>query len=92
MITAAVFAHALAPPLDPSHLPPIAEQAERCLQSSSYPSHRALRCSFRNGVLTLRGRVSSYYLRQMACALVANLEGVDQVVDRMEVVEPAWSR
>ncbi|HET6881619.1 MAG TPA: BON domain-containing protein [Pirellulales bacterium] len=70
----------------------IVAQAERRLQASSYPSHRCLRCSFREGVLTIEGRVSSYYLRQLACALVVNLEGVERVVDRMEVMEPVWAR
>lgn len=72
--------------------PRIAAEAERCLHKSSYPSHRGLRCAFRDGVLTLEGRVPSYYSRQMACALVANLEGVESVVDRMEVVEPSHPR
>lgn len=79
----------------PLRLPParrVAAEAERRLHKSSYPSHRGLRCGFRDGVLTLEGRVSSYYSRQMACAMVANLEGVESVVDRMEVVEPARPR
>ena len=66
--------------------------AERRLQNSSYPSHRALRCTYRNGVLTLHGRVSSYYLRQTACALVADLEGIVELVDRIEVVERTFLR
>lgn len=64
----------------------VAEAAERRLQNSSYPSHRQLRCSYRQGALTLFGRVSSYYMRQTAQALVAHLEGVEELVDRIEVV------
>lgn len=66
--------------------------AERRLQASSYPSHRKLQCDYRAGVLTLHGCVSSYYLRQMACALVADLEGIEELVDRIEVVEAAFLR
>lgn len=79
----------------PLRLPPaprVAVEAERRLKQSSYPSHRGLRCGFRDGVLTLEGRVSSYYSRQMACAMVSDLEGVECVVDRMEVIEPALNR
>lgn len=63
----------------------VVDQANRRLQRSPYLSHRRLRCSFREGVLTLDGRVSSYYLRQMAWALVADLEGIAEFVDRIEV-------
>ncbi|HEX7449716.1 MAG TPA: BON domain-containing protein [Pirellulales bacterium] len=69
--------------------PATAAEAQRRLQNSPYPSHRRLHCSFRAGVLIVHGRVSSYYLRQMAFALVADLDGVDQFVDRVEVVAPA---
>lgn len=63
-------------------------EAQRRLQCSSYPAHRRLRCSFRAGVLIVQGRVPSYYVRQLALALVADLDGVDQFVDRLEVVPP----
>lgn len=53
-----------------------------------YPAHHRLRCSFRAGVLVVQGRVSSYYMRQMVWALVADLEGIDEFVDRVEVVQP----
>jgi osmotically-inducible protein OsmY len=67
-------------------------EAQERLRHSSYPSHRGLRCRFREGVLTLEGRVSSYYVRQTACALVADIEGVECVVDRMEVSELEYIR
>ena len=64
-----------------------AAEAQCRLQNSPYPSHRRLRCSFRAGVLIVQGRVSSYYLRQMAMALLADLDGVDQFVDRVVVID-----
>jgi hypothetical protein len=67
----------------------VAEQIYRRLQTSPYPLHRNLRSTFRNGVLTLHGRVSSYYLRQMAWALVADIEGLEEFVDRIEVADEA---
>ncbi len=75
----------------PSHTaarsPGVAQAARDCLAGSSYPALRELRCSFHEGVLTLRGRVPSYHLRQVAWKLVGELPGVDEFVDRLEVVD-----
>lgn len=79
-------AHSQPPaPAEPQWLS-IGVEAQRRLRNSPYPSHRRLRCGFRAGVLVVQGQVSSYYLRQMAWALVADLEGVDQFIDRVEVM------
>ena len=78
--------------VSPSRPSSVVAAVERRLQTSSYPSHRKLHCGYRAGVLTLHGRVSSYYLRQMAFALVADLAGFDELVDRIEVVEAAFVR
>ena len=67
--------------------PSVVSQAEQRLRHSSYPSHRQLRCTYGRGVLTLHGRVRSYYQRQLACVLVSGLDGVDELIDRMEVVD-----
>jgi osmotically-inducible protein OsmY len=39
-----------------------------------------------NGVLRLRGRVPSYYLKQLAQAAAANMEGVKRIENHIEVV------
>jgi hypothetical protein len=65
----------------------VAQAARDRLAGSSYPALRALRCSFHEGVLTLRGRVPSYHLRQVAWKLVGELPGVEQFVDRLVVVD-----
>lgn len=67
----------------------VAAAAQRRLQNSAYVAHRRLRCHFHEGALTLFGRVSCYYLRQTAQALVADLEGVEELVDRIEVAAAA---
>lgn len=64
-------------------------EAQHRLENSPYPAHRRLQCDFRAGVLIVQGQVSSYYLRQMAWALVADLDGIDRFVDRVEVSPPA---
>ena len=65
----------------------VARAARERLAHSSYPALRALRVSFHEGVLTLRGRVPSYHMRQVAWKLVGELPGVEEFVDRLEVVE-----
>jgi hypothetical protein len=66
-----------------------ASLAEFRLRSSSFPQLRAVRCDFHEGVLTLRGKVSSFYITQMAQALAARIPGVEEVVNRIEVTETA---
>lgn len=58
--------------------------AER-LRSSSYRQTRHVRCEFHDGVLTLHGRVSSYYIKQLVQALVSSLEFVVVVRNQVEV-------
>ena len=48
-----------------------------------------LSCAFRAGVLTLRGRLPSYYLKQVALAVVATVEGVERINDQVEVATRA---
>jgi hypothetical protein len=60
-------------------------EAEQRLRESPYFAHRTLRCDYHEGVLTVRGRVPSYYLRQMALETVRRVKSVEQLVDRIEV-------
>ncbi len=69
----------------------VAVQAERRLQRSSYQALRQIDCGYHEGVLTLRGRVPSYYLKQLALALVCEVAGVQRIDDRIEVIPPARS-
>jgi osmotically-inducible protein OsmY len=58
------------------------------LQRSCYPLVRRVSCDFHEGVLTLRGRVSSYYLKQVVQTLVFRLDGVVELNNQVEVVYP----
>jgi osmotically-inducible protein OsmY len=64
-----------------------ARQAESRLRDSSYVGLRKVRCDFHEGVLTLRGRVPSFYTKQLAQSLAACVPGVEEVVNRIEVQE-----
>ncbi|HEV8060179.1 MAG TPA: BON domain-containing protein [Gemmataceae bacterium] len=66
----------------------IALRAESRLR---YQPHRALkniRCECADGVLTLRDRLPTHYLKQIAQAVVAGTEGIERIDNRIEVIGP----
>jgi hypothetical protein len=67
----------------------IVQLARLRLAASAYPALRRLECCFHEGVFTVRGRVSTFHERQMAWIVLCDLAGVEEFVDRVEVVEPA---
>ena len=70
----------------------IAELAQQALRRSSYFELRNVSCEFSGGVLILRGRVPTYHLKQLAQASVADVPGVVEVHNRVEVVMPRLSQ
>jgi osmotically-inducible protein OsmY len=64
---------------------PVAEAAERSLRHSQYAALRQVTCTFHEGRLSLHGRLPSFYLVQIAQALVGRLPGVQQVENRIQV-------
>jgi hypothetical protein len=70
----------------------IADVARAALRRSSYIELQDVECDFSGGILTLRGRVPSYHLKQVAQASVAEVPGVVEVHNRVEVVLPRLSR
>jgi hypothetical protein len=71
----------------PSSSHELAKAARKRLKSTSYPGIRALSCECDDrGVLYLRGRLSSYYHKQLAQEAVADLPGIVQIVNQAEVV------
>jgi len=63
----------------------ILKQAYHRLRGSSYRELREVACEFHADVLTLRGRVGSYFVKQMAHVLVADVGGVTTVANRLDV-------
>jgi hypothetical protein len=72
-----------APPAEPG------EFAERRLRGLPYLALKNVSCAYRDGVLTLRGWLPTYYLKQLAQAAVAQIEGVGRIDNRIEVLAPA---
>ena len=63
----------------------IVENAAHRLRHSSYPQLRKITCEFHEGVLTLRGIVSSFFIKQLAHRAVADVSGIDMVANRLDV-------
>lgn len=59
--------------------------AQEKLLQTSYPEIRHLICEFHEGILSLRGRVSSFYMKQQAQAALQGLAGVERVMNHLEV-------
>lgn len=59
--------------------------ARVCLRNSPYRSVRAILCECRDGILFLKGRLSSFYYKQVAQETVAKVKGVNQVVNEIDV-------
>ena len=71
-----------------SPIQPLAHTACGALRRSPYRELHEVSCEYHDGVLTLRGRVSSYYLKQIAQNLVWQMEGVVGVDNQLDVLRP----
>jgi hypothetical protein len=58
------------------------------LRAAGYQGLAEVTCDFHEGVLTLRGRVPTYYMKQVAQTAVRALEEVTEIVNRIEVFAP----
>lgn len=63
----------------------VAGQVEARLQASPYSSIRTIVCLCDEGILVLRGRVPTFFHKQVAQIVVADIEGVKQIVNQIEV-------
>ena len=63
----------------------LSAEARRLLASSPFVAIRSLHCEVRDGVLTLRGRVATFYLKQVALSVVRPLVQVREVRNEVEV-------
>lgn len=67
------------------HLDEVAAIVRARLQASAYGEVRSLTCVHHEGILVLRGRVSTYYHKQLAQEAVRHLAGVEAVINTVEV-------
>jgi len=64
------------------------KQAVSWLRRSPYLEVRRVVCECHEGMLCLRGHVPSYYLKQIAQTVVLEMDGVDEILNQLEVVTP----
>ena len=67
-------------------LPDVAQLAEQHLNKSTYHALRGVTCLYHEGIITICGRVPSFYLKQVAQSIVGAIEEVGGVINRLEVV------
>jgi osmotically-inducible protein OsmY len=63
----------------------VVKDARRRLVKCSYKSVQLVACDYHEGILILRGHVSSYFHKQLAQEAVRDVAGVDKVVNAIEV-------
>ena len=56
-------------------------------QSSGYTPLRRLRCEVKDAVVIVHGVLPSYYLKQMAQTILQRLDGIESVLNLVEVRE-----
>jgi hypothetical protein len=64
----------------------IVEIAGERLRATGYPELRRIDCSCCRGLLILRGRVTSYFQKQLAQETLRNLPGKRSILNEVEVV------
>lgn len=65
----------------------IQEEARMLLHQSPYPELWSATCEFHEGMLTLRGDVPSFFLKQVAQSIVFGVERVKSIDNRLVVVD-----
>ncbi len=63
----------------------VAEAAKERLRNSPYLPLRKVLCECEWGVLLLRGRLPSFYHKQLAQQAVAGVKGVSRIINEIEV-------
>ena len=66
--------------------PPALGDVEGRFRQSGYLALRDITCEVQGGVLSLRGRLSSFYLKQIAQAIAIEADGVRAVINEIEVI------
>ena len=60
-------------------------RAQAHLNASPHNELRSVQCEVHGDVLTLRGRVKSYYLKQLAQESIRGIDGIHRIVNQMVV-------
>lgn len=63
----------------------VASLAERALRTDGNPNLIHVKCSYREGKLTLRGTLSTHRDKRIALSIVGRVEGVREIDDQIEM-------
>lgn len=63
----------------------IQERMEQFLKSRILSGSRVFQCDFKEGMLLIRGKVGSYYAKQLAQEFARQIPGVEQVANHLTV-------
>ena len=63
----------------------VAKRAAALLEEGPYHSLKRVVCEFHEGVLTLRGRVPSFYMKQVAQEILMGFASVEVLLNHLEV-------
>jgi osmotically-inducible protein OsmY len=75
--------------LTPSHEDRLlAERVQAALRASGYRALKGIRVSVRTQVVSLKGRVFSYHLKQLAQETALAVQGAHQIRNDLDVVQP----
>ena len=72
----------------PSSNAQLARAVETRMRTCHYWHLRSITCESKQGVVTILGRVPSYYLRDLAERLVSQVDGVEEIVNLIQVAGP----
>ena len=64
---------------------PLEDRVLTALEQNPYVSRRNLRFEAAEGRVILRGRVASYFQKQMAQEALREVEGIDEIANELEV-------
>jgi osmotically-inducible protein OsmY len=70
----------------------VEREAQLRLRKSGYRQLHLISCEFHGSVLTLRGRVSTFHMKQVAQTLIRGMKGVAEINNQLEVVAPPRPR
>ncbi len=70
----------------------LAEQVYAAFQQLGYRQLRTLHCKSNGATVTLQGTIGSFYLKQIAQSTAAKVEGVERVVNEIEVPDMTDSK
>jgi hypothetical protein len=66
----------------------LAERVDQALRATGYPQLRYVEILVRDGVVTLRGHVPSFYLKLIAQESTGTVPGIQDLANELEVVKP----